>query len=56
LFLIGGRADRFLIRRQCGLSWLARSTTRQQLAAKYPFLTRERLARTWNQAMYFSMK
>ncbi len=29
---------------------------RQQLAQKYPSLTRERLARTWNQAMYFSMK
>jgi hypothetical protein len=29
---------------------------RQQLAETYPFLTRERLARTWSQAIYFSMK
>jgi hypothetical protein len=29
---------------------------RQRLAQTYPFLTRERLARTWSQAMYFAMK
>jgi hypothetical protein len=28
----------------------------RQLAHTYPFLTPERLSRTWNQAMYFSMK
>ena len=29
---------------------------RRQLAGAYPSLTGERLARTWSQAMYFSMK
>jgi hypothetical protein len=29
---------------------------RHQLSETYPSLTRERLARTWSQAMYFSMK
>jgi len=29
---------------------------RRQLAQTYPFLTPARLARTWSQAMYFSMK
>jgi hypothetical protein len=29
---------------------------RRQLADTYPSLTHERFARTWNQAMYFSMK
>ena len=28
----------------------------QQLAQTYPILTRGRLARTWSQAMYFSLK
>jgi hypothetical protein len=27
-----------------------------RLARKYPFLTLERVSRTWNQAMYFSLK
>ena len=29
---------------------------RRQLAQTYPFLTPERLARTWNQARYFAIK
>jgi hypothetical protein len=35
---------------------MADEAARWQLAQTYPFLTRERLARTWSQAMYFSMK
>ena len=35
---------------------IADEAARRQLAQTYPFLTCERLARTWNQAMYFSMK
>jgi hypothetical protein len=31
-------------------------TARCQLAEMYPFLAHERLARTWSQAIYFTMK
>ena len=32
------------------------SNAQQQLAQKYPFLTKDRLDHTWNQAVYFSFK
>ena len=37
-------------------SHMTDEAARRQLAETYPFLTRERLARTWSQAMYFSRK
>src|SRR5262245_48583928 len=37
-------------------SQMTEDMARLQLAQTYPFLTPDRLARTWSQAMYFAMK